>query len=207
MTLRFGCGLLFSLAMLTAPATFAQTSGNTGGAGSTGGVLLSEGVPIAPEAQTSERKNGEAYLKEQVQDWEVRCVFLAERPDPCQMYQLLKDDTGTPTSEVSLFTVSDEKFVAGARVVTPLETALLAGVTFSIDDGLPSQYPFQVCNPNGCVAQIGLTPEQVDAMKRGQAARISIVPFRAQQTQVGLNVSLSGFTGAFGLLETAAAPE
>lgn len=197
MTLRFGFGLLFSAAMLAAPATLAQTGG---GAGSTGGVLLSEGTPVATQPESAERKNGEAYLKDKVTDWEVRCIYLEDRADPCQMYQLLNDETGTPTSEITLFKVGDEKFSAGARVITPLETALLSGVTFSIDGGLPSQYPFQVCNPNGCVAQIGLTEEQVAAMKRGQAANISIVPFRAQQTQVALAVSLAGFTGAFDLL-------
>lgn len=200
MTKPFGCALMMSLAVVTSPMAFAQSGTDAGAAGSTGGVLLSQGVPVVPADETTERKNGEAYLKDTVRDWEVRCIHLADQPDPCQMYQLLVDDAGTPTSEISVFAVDGAQFAAGARVVSPLETALLSGVTFAIDDGLPSQYPFQVCNPNGCIAQIGVTAEQLDAMKRGEAAELSIVPFRAQQTEVSLKVSLAGFTAAYDLL-------
>lgn len=207
MTKRIGCGLFLSMAILAAPMALAQDS--TGGAGSTGGVLLSEGVPApsAQEAQPGTRQNGAPYVQEKITDWEIRCVAFDDREDPCQMYQLLVDQADTPTAEVTLFPVNESKFVAGARVVTPLETALLAGVTFSIDDGLPNQYPFQVCNPTGCVAQIGLTAEQVDAMKRGSSAKMTIVPFRAQQSRVELGISLAGFTGAFNKLSAQTAAQ
>ena len=54
------------------------------------------------------------------------------------------------------------------------------------------------CNPVGCYARMGLTPEDVNAFKRGSEAVITIVPALAPDQQVKLTLSLSGFTASYG---------
>jgi hypothetical protein len=58
----------------------------------------------------------------------------------------------------------------------------------------PKVYPFTFCAQIGCVVRLGFTAEEVEAMKKGANAVISIVPFVAPDQNVTLNVSLKGFT-------------
>jgi invasion protein IalB len=50
----------------------------------------------------------------------------------------------------------------------------------------------------GCYVRLGLTPEDVDAFKRGNEAVITIVPALALDQQVTIAISLSGFTASYG---------
>jgi invasion protein IalB len=141
---------------------------------------------------------GKPYTKEVVGAWEMRCIKTEEEIDPCQMYQLLDDGQGVPVAEFSLFRLpGGGKAEAGATVVVPLETALPAQLSISVDGGKARRYPFAFCNQVGCYVRMGLTKDDVAAFKRGKEAVITIVPALAPDQTVQLALSLDGFTASF----------
>lgn len=142
---------------------------------------------------------GQTYVKEQSGDWEIRCI-RSETPeaDPCQLYQLLKEENGNPLAEISLFRLpSASKLAAGATVIVPLETLLTGQLGISVDGAQPKSYPFSFCNRQGCYARIGLTAEDIATYKRGAEAKVMIRPFAAPDQVVMSTMSLSGFTAGF----------
>ena len=142
---------------------------------------------------------GRPFIKENIKDWALRCIKGENGDERCQMYQLLNDEQGAPVVEFSLFRLPEGgRAQAGATVVVPLETALQQQLTIQVDSGQARRYPFAFCNQIGCYARIGLTAQDVNAFKRGNAAKVTIAPFVSPDQKVVLNMSLSGFTDAFG---------
>ena len=141
---------------------------------------------------------GKPYTKKEIGSWEMRCIKTEEEVDPCQMYQLLADGEGAPVAEVSLFRLPDGgQAKAGATVVVPLETALPAQLTLSVDGGKARRYPYAFCNPVGCYVRMGLTDADIGAFKRGKEAVLTIVPALAPDQEVKLTLSLDGFTASY----------
>ncbi len=146
---------------------------------------------------------GERYSKEQHGDWDLACVKTEEEQDPCSLLQIVVDSQNNPLAEMSLFRLEQEgsPAVAGATVIVPLETLLPAGLTISIDGGPAKRYTYSFCNPLGCVAQIGLTQEDVDAYKRGKEAILTLRPAPAPDQVLNMKLSLSGFTAGFNVVD------
>ncbi|MCR9115076.1 MAG: invasion associated locus B family protein, partial [Rhodobacteraceae bacterium] len=118
--------------------------------------------------------------------------------DPCQMYQLLREDGGNPVAEFSLFKLPDNsQAAAGATVAVPLGTLLPEGLKIAVDGGTAKGYNYSFCSMTGCFARIGLTEADVNAFKAGAAATMTIVPAQAPDQTVVIKVSLDGFTAAF----------
>lgn len=139
-----------------------------------------------------------SYIGNTHGDWELICIAIPDEPDPCQMYQLLRDDEGNATAEVTLFPLPPGgEAVAGATILTPLETLLTAQLVMQIDGGAAKRYPFTFCAAVGCIARVGFTAEEVDAFRRGAAATWTVVPVAAPDQSVDLTMSLIGFTAAF----------
>jgi len=151
--------------------------------------------PIAtPETATV----GQTYLAAAFEVWEQRCLKTEDGSDPCQLYQLLKDTSGGPVAEMSIFDLPPQaQAAAGATVVVPLETLLTANLQISIDKGKAKIYPFTFCAPIGCIARIGFTVEEVEQFRKGAGAVMTIVPAVAPDQKVDLNISLKGFTAGF----------
>ncbi len=142
---------------------------------------------------------GKPYIRETNGDWKLQCL-RTETPetDPCQMYQLLSTEDGSPIAEVFLFRLPEGgQAKAGAEVIVPLETSLQQQLTISIDGGPVRRYPYAFCSKIGCVARIGFTEGDVAALKRGIAAEMKIVPFLAQNSPIALSLSLKGFTASY----------
>lgn len=141
---------------------------------------------------------GSTYAGETFDDWELVCFRDPDGKDPCQMYQLLRDADGNSVAEISVFPLDEGgEAVAGASIVTPLETLLTAQLTMRVDQGANKRYPFTWCGVAGCVARVGFTAPEMEAFRRGGAATISLVPVAAPDQTVELNMSLIGFTAAF----------
>ncbi len=169
----------------TAPATTADTTTTP--------------APAAPAATAAPASNvGQSYVKSTSGDWDVRCVHAADGKDPCDLYQLLKDDKGNSVARFSLFGFkAGQPAAARATVVTPLETLLPQGVSLQID-ALPAKtYAFLFCTQAGCVSQLGLTTDEIAAMKKGQKITMTIVPVAAPDAPVVLTISLKGFTAGY----------
>ena len=140
----------------------------------------------------------EAYTKETHGDWQLQCFPVEEGDEPCQLYQLLKDEQGTDVAEVAIFRLpSGGQAVAGATVTVPLETLLTAQLTIAVDGGKGKRYPFSFCTPIGCIARIGFTAQDIASFKKGASATVTLVPAPAPDQKVQLKMSLSGFTDGY----------
>ncbi len=156
------------------------------------GTDLAMGQEVAPADGP-----GTDYTAATFEAWEQKCVRTESGVDPCQLYLLLKDKEGNSVAEFTMFNLpkgTDGPAIAGATFIAPLETLLTAGMSLQIDGGKGKVYPFTVCTQIGCVARIGFTAEEVEAMKSGANALITIVPFVAPNQKVELTMSLKGFT-------------
>ncbi|MEQ9259936.1 MAG: invasion associated locus B family protein [Roseovarius sp.] len=139
-----------------------------------------------------------SYIKETYGDWQLQCFRSEAEEDPCQMYQLLREEAGNPVAEFSLFKLpGDAQAVAGATVVVPLGTLLPQGLKISVDDGRAKAYNYSFCSMVGCFARIGFTQEDIDAFKAGGEANLVIIPAQAPDQTVVIKASLDGFTKAY----------
>lgn len=147
---------------------------------------------------------GTTYTAGSFEKWEQRCVKTEDGSDPCQLYQLLKDGGENPVAEISMFGLpAGGQAVTGATIIVPLETLLTAELTMTVDGGKARKYPFSWCAPIGCVARVGFTQAELDGFKKGNEAKLSIVPLVAPDQQVDLVVSLAGFTAGYEAVNTA----
>lgn len=179
----------------TAALAGALILGVTGAnAQSTDGLSTGEVVSDAPQP-------GETYVDETFEDWQLRCINNPEGDDPCQLYQLMAGADGNPVAEISMFLLPEgAEADAGATIITPLETQLTEQVTIVIDSDPAKRYPFQFCTQVGCFARIGLTGDDLAAMRRGIEGRLRIVPAAARDQQIVVGLSLNGFTAGFNAL-------
>ncbi len=166
-------------------------------------------APAAAQADpNAEPEVGQYYVKSTNSDWTTRCIKADQGKDPCELYQLMKDTDGNAVAEMTLIPLTNGDVSAGATLVAPLETNLIEGLGFSVDNAEPRGYPFSFCAPVGCVSRLGFTEAELNGMKRGKQASVSLLPFGADPANpVKLNLSLAGFTAAFdGLKAYAAEP-
>ena len=157
-------------------------------------------VPAAEEFSTGEvventPSMGDYYVKGSFGDWTLRCLKTEQTQDPCQLFQLMHTPDGSPVAEYNLNPVqSDGVVIAGANVITPLETLLTQQLTIQVDDENAKIYPFAFCVQMGCVARIGLTEEDLDSYRTGAQAIITMFPAAAPTKPERLTLSLTGFT-------------
>ncbi|WP_171099047.1 MULTISPECIES: invasion associated locus B family protein [unclassified Ruegeria] len=141
---------------------------------------------------------GEQYVKEESGSWNISCIKAETGEDPCAMVQILNGPRDEPIAEVTIGKLPEgNAAVAWANVIVPLETLLQAQLAMSIDGAPRKLYNYHHCIPVGCVAQLGLTQGDIDAMRSGSSAILSLVPARAPDQILDMEMSLSGFTAAF----------
>ena len=164
--------------------------------------LTAQTPPATPPAAP---QPGQPYVVAEHRDWQVICTRIpapegqAEGPEVCEMYQLLREESGQPVAEISIAALAETgDIVAGATVTTPLETFLPTGMGFRVGAETEEMRvePFRVCTAIGCVVRMGLSPAEVAAMQAGSDAFITIAPFVAVDRPVDIRVSLRGFTAA-----------
>lgn len=211
--------LLAALALVAAPA-FAQDSTAPAPADAPATDAPAADAPAAPAAAApapataapaadpaaapanAGPQSGQYYVKATNNDWTTRCIKAGEGKDPCELYQLMKDAAGNAVAELTLIPLKNNKDVAaGATLIAPLETDLIQGLGFAVGTGEPRGYPFSFCAPVGCVSRIGFSQGELDTMKRGNEATLTLLPFGGDREKpVQLKLSLAGFTAAFDAL-------
>ncbi|MEP5761109.1 MAG: invasion associated locus B family protein [Litoreibacter sp.] len=211
-TYRFALAMALS-ASLTVPV-FAQSTETTTetpqaeapAASDTATEERADGLSTGQVA--SESEVGKTRVESVHGDWELRCIKAPEgQQDPCQLYQLLRDQNDNSVAEINLFSLpEDDNLAAGATIITPLETLLTRNVVVSVDGGEAKSYPFTFCTAVGCFARVGFTDADIASFRRGNAAKIVIIPAQAPKQTVDLTVSLTGFTDGFNAVTAAATP-
>ena len=135
-------------------------------------------------------------------DWEIRCS--ESEGDLCVMVQVGKTPDGKDSLEIRIRKLKDAKtkdgkpIPAAIQIITPLATILRAGVRVKIDASEPRAAPYEVCVPSGCVVRDVMSEEFLSALKSGNAASVTYTML--QRGDVVTNISLKGFTKAFGAL-------
>ncbi|SFO99235.1 Invasion protein IalB, involved in pathogenesis [Paracoccus pantotrophus] len=160
-------------------------------------------APAAETAGNGEPQVGQPYARSTHGDWTLRCMKTEDGKDPCELYQLLRDDKDSPVAEASVIPMTGN-VQAVITFIAPLETDLQAGVGLQVDAGKESRYPFLLCAQVGCVSRVGLAEADLAPLKRGKAASLSLLPFGAPEDQmVKLPLSLTGFTAGMNALTEA----
>lgn len=134
--------------------------------------------------------------------WNVACDTEGKN---CAMAQIGNDSNGTPVLEMVIrklaepLEVGERTAIAVLDVITPLGVVLTEGLAVTIDKGQQETAPYQICTEQGCLVREPIDNDLVNRFKRGNNASISVVA--ANQGEVSANISLNGFTKAFGLLK------
>lgn len=161
--------------------------------------------PAEGEEASDEPRVGSYYARSTHGDWTVRCIRTEGEVDPCELYQLMSDQDDNAVAEITMIPLRNGNVAAGSTLIAPLETDLIQGLGFGVDNSEVRGYPFSFCAPVGCVSRMGFTAEELNAMKRGNKAVVTLLPFGADpEDPVRLDLSLTGFTAAFAEVEKVA---
>jgi invasion protein IalB len=145
-----------------------------------------------------EPREGELYVKEQFGDWNLRCAKRAEGVERCHLYQLMREAAGNPVAEIVFFALAPgQQALAGANILTPLETLLQRQLTISVDGGESRVYPFSFCSQKGCTARVGFTAADILALERGSMAILTIHALASPDTPIEIQLSLKEFIAGY----------
>lgn len=150
--------------------------------------------PNAFSQQQPATAAGNNVTTESIQDWEIRCQRNAEGQTPCAMSQLItRPDSDQPLMQVIVdYPPQIDDPVMSFFV--PLGVRLAAGLQLRVDNGEPIQFPYQICQEQGCRADAPLQPSMLQQLRSGNTATLSIIDPRGER--MDLDISLIGFTDA-----------
>ncbi|NOX74878.1 MAG: invasion associated locus B family protein [Alphaproteobacteria bacterium] len=166
----------------------------------TNGALAQDAssTEVFPIGKAPEVQPGQTYAKEVFGDWELLCVKTAEGPEPCEIGQLILDGNSNPIADVRIFPLPPgNAAIAGATFINPLGVALASGMIFGVDDKETKQYPYQFCTSVGCIARVGFTPLELQALRKGENGKMTFRMMNSGDQQVTVNVSLKGFATGY----------
>ena len=150
------------------------------------------------DTMAGEPQELQPYIKETNKDWNLKCIAPKNSIERCEANQIIVNDKKQPVAEISIFKLSDNQVAeAAATIIVPLETLLSEGLILAIQDLEPKKYQFKFCNSLGCYSQIGLTKEEVEALKNKERASIYIKHISSADQQVIIPISLVGFIKIF----------
>ncbi len=161
-----------------------------------------DATPTMPGADQQAQKPQEpqTYIKATYEDWQLQCAKSPDGKDPCQMYQVIKDQNGGNVADISVIGLPDgSQAAAGLTIMVPMQTLLSQNLVLQVDGGKPMVYPYSFCDPRmmGCFARFGVSSAELDSLKKGSKATITITPLANPQQKVKADISLKGFTKAF----------
>ena len=107
-------------------------------------------------------------------------------------------ENGMPVAIVQLFEPEGGQKVL--RVTVPLGMQLSHGTRMLIDQGQPTQSPYSICFPVGCMADYQVTDDLIGKMKKGQ--NIIVQAINMQGTPISLPLPLNDFAKAYDGLPT-----
>ena len=193
---RMLCGGATALALaLAAPLAMAQQEGqaqpkSTQPKSAPTGAAPAAGAQ-APAGAAGQAAAQDAWVKlcmknEQTQNKEI-CLINHEGLDPNSGMVLITAMVRKVEGE--------QKQQLIIRLPTAYALVIPAGVQAKIDEDKPIDLQYMICFPAGCQAQTDLTPEVMEAMRKGKQMVVAAVNF--QQKTMGFPVPLSGFNKAF----------
>ena len=150
------------------------------------------------DSMIGETQQTEPYIKERIKDWNLKCIEPIDSIERCEANQIIFNQKQQPVAEISIFKLPKGQIAAAAAtIIVPLETALNEGLVLEMQDLEPKKYQFKFCNSIGCYSQIGLTIEELEALKSKGKASIFLKHLSSGDQQIVIPISLSGFTTTF----------
>ena len=150
------------------------------------------------DSMTGETQQTEPYIKERIKDWNLKCIEPIDSIERCEANQIIFNQKQQPVAEISIFKLPKGQIAAAAAtIIVPLETILNEGLVLEMHDLEPKKYQFKFCNSIGCYSQIGLTIEELEALKSKGKASIFLKHLSSGDQQIVIPISLSGFTTTF----------
>ena len=146
----------------------------------------------------SEPQKTEPYIKERFENWSLKCIKTVNSIERCEANQIIFNQKQQPVAEISIIKLpKGQVAAAAATIIVPLETILSEGLVLAIQELEPKKYQFKFCNSLGCYSQIGLTDDEVEALKRKEKASIFLKHISSGDQQIVIPMSLDGFTKIF----------
>ena len=150
------------------------------------------------DTMMSEPQKTEPYIKERFENWTLKCIKPVNSVERCEANQIIFNQKKQPVAEISIIKLpKGQVAAAAATIIVPLETILSEGLVLAIQELEPKKYQFKFCNSLGCYSQIGLTDNEVDALKRKEKASIFLKHISSGDQQIVIPMSLDGFTKTF----------
>lgn len=157
-------------------------------------LLVAALLVIAPGARAQQLLAGEPELKATHGDWQIYCNTDDLGAQQCFMGQALDEETSGRRALTAMVLKAPDGSVA-LRMTVPLGVLIPAGVNLTIDAADIGDVGYVACFPDGCMTQVGLSPEVLAQLKGGVEAVVTVQDFDGQP--IALPLSLSGFTAAF----------
>ena len=150
------------------------------------------------DTMVSKLQQTEPYIKERFENWTLKCIKPVNSIERCEANQIIFNQKQQPVAEISIIKLpKDQVAVAAATIIVPLETILSEGLVLAIQELEPKRYQFKFCNSLGCYSQIGLTDDEVEALKKKEKASIVLKHISSGDQQIVIPMSLNGFTKTF----------
>ena len=146
----------------------------------------------------SKPQKTEPYIKERFENWSLKCIKTVNSIERCEANQIIFNQKQQPVVDISIIKLpKGQVAAAAATIIVPLETILSEGLVLAIQELEPKKYQFKFCNSLGCYSQIGLTDDEVEALKRKEKASIFLKHISSGDQQIVIPMSLDGFTKTF----------
>ena len=146
----------------------------------------------------SKPQKTEPYIKERFKNWSLKCIKPVNSIERCEANQIIFNQKQQPVAEISIIKLPrGQVATAAATIIVPLETILSEGLVLAIQELEPKKYQFKFCNSLGCYSQIGLTDDEVEALKRKEKASIFLKHISSSDQQIVIPMSLDGFSKTF----------
>ena len=184
-------GILAAAALFAAPAAFAQTPPKQ--------PAKPAAPKQAPAAQQAPQQPPQQAAADQPQlmysPWMKVC---GKGPDTNnkQVCVITKDgrlENGMPVAIVQLFEPEGGQKVL--RVTVPLGMQIAHGTRLLIDQGQPTQSPYNICFPVGCMADYQVTDDLIAKLKTGKMLTVQAI--NMQGTPISLPLPLNDFAKAY----------
>jgi invasion protein IalB len=153
-------------------------------------------APTASPAQAAPAPSAQGAAKGPGAGWAVNCSSAAKDKElQCRMSQtLVLKKGGQVLSKVTFQIPADTKKLE-IVVQMPLGVYLPAGATFQVDESTPQQLNFRTCGRNGCYATSPVSPEVLDALRKGKQLTIGFQ--NLAEKPITLPLSLDGFAESY----------
>jgi invasion protein IalB len=156
------------------------------------GVLIADVM-----AETDDKKPAlEETEGKQFKDWILKCGGEGLKDDKCYIVQnIFIQESGLRILGVAAGYLGPDDS-PWLFFTMPLGIFLPTGMVFNIDDGEEIKPPIRICLPDGCKASIKLEGKLLNALKKGNKAKVAFLDGNTQK-QITVEVSLKGFSRGF----------